>query len=165
KEGLVFQDRHPIAKALTGVPSVAGMVAGDRVAAPIAPITPASTEANWLESLMITDKSVVQDPKRTYDPCTGTGNADGVWTFKHLMTEMANEPRSGLTPEDFTLEFLLTWLFPRDINSDLVTERPAMWDTVVEPWLLASGGRTLDLDKAPFRLLAIVNRLDLRKTT
>lgn len=165
KEGLVFQGRHPIAKALTRAPSVTGMVSGDLVAFPIAPISPASTEANWLESLMITDKTVVQDPKRTYDPCTEAGNADGVWTFKHLMTEMANEPRSGLTPEDFTIEFLLTWLFPRSINSDFVSERPAMWDAVIEPWLVASGGQTLDLDKAPFRLLAIVNRLDLRKTT
>jgi hypothetical protein len=77
---------------------------------------------------------------------------------------MANQPRTGVTPEDFALEFLLTWLFTRNINSDSVDARPAMWDDVIEPWLVASGGSSLDLDKAPFRLLAIVNRLDLRKT-
>ena len=35
---------------------------------------------------------------------------------------------------------------------------------IIDPWIAASGGPgvPLDLSKAPFRLLAIVNRLDLR---
>lgn len=165
KEGLVFQGRNPIGKSATRLTPVKDMLAGSFVAVPSVPISPVSTQTNWLESVLITDKSVVQDPERTYDPCTGNGDPNGAWTFKHLMTEMANQPRTGVTPEDFTLEFLLTWLFPRAINSDIVDERPAMWTDVIEPWLLASGGQSLDLDKAPFRLLAIVNRLDLRKTT
>jgi hypothetical protein len=165
QEGLVFQGRNPVAKSATQLTPVRDLVGGKLVAIPSVPVMPPSTQTNWLESVMITDKSVVQDPDRTYDPCTGEGKPDGAWTFKHLMTEMANQPRTGITPEDFTLEFLLTWLFPRDINSDIVDERPAMWDQVVEPWLVASGGYSLDLDKAPFRLLAIVNRLDLRKTS
>lgn len=165
KEGLVFQGRNPIAKSETMLTPVTDMAEGKFVAIPAVPVMPPSTQDNWLESTMITDKEVVQDPTRTYDPCTGAGDANGVWTFKHLMTEMANEPRTGMTPEDFTLEFLLTWLFPRDINSDIVDERPAMWTNVIEPWLVASGGFSLDLDKSPFRLLAIVNRLDLRKTS
>jgi hypothetical protein len=165
KEGMVFEGRNPIAKSTTQFAPIKDMVGGRLVAIPAVPIAPTSNETNWLESVMITNEAVVQDEDRTYDPCTDKGNPDGVWTFKHLMTEMANEPRTGITPEDFTLEFLLTWLFPRTINSDTVDDRPAMWSTVIEPWLMASGGYSLDLDKAPFRLLAIVNRLDLRRTT
>lgn len=165
KEGLVFEGRNPIGKSTTHLVSTVDIANGKLVSTSMAPVMPMSTKSNWLESVMITDKNVVQDPVRTYDPCTNAGDPDGVWTFKHLMTEMANEPRTGITPEDFTLEFLLNWLFPRTINSDTVADRPAMWNEVIEPWLVASGGMQLDLDKAPFRLLAIVNRLDLRKTS
>jgi len=35
---------------------------------------------------------------------------------------------------------------------------------ITDPWLQASGGSTLDLRKAPFRLAAIVNRMDLRRS-
>lgn len=165
KSGLVFEGRNPVGKSTTRFISTADIAGGRMVSGSLAPVMPTSSQSNWLESVLITDKSVVQDPVRTYDPCTDAGDPDGAWTFKHLMTEMANEPRTGITPEDFTLEFLLNWLFPRTINSDTVADRPAMWSEVIEPWLVASGGLQLDLDQAPFRLLAIVNRLDLRKTT
>lgn len=33
---------------------------------------------------------------------------------------------------------------------------------MIEPWLKTSGGQRLDLARAPFKLLAIVNRMDLR---
>lgn len=165
KQGLIFEGRNPLATSASHETAVSAVIDGKLVAASLAPLMPTSTEGNWLESLLINAPEVVQDPDRTFEPCTEAGNPDGVWTFKHLMTEMANQPLTGITPEDFTLEFLLTWLFPRTINGDLVADRGAMWTKVIEPWLDASGGFQLDLDRAPFRLLAIVNRLDLRKTT
>jgi hypothetical protein len=78
------------------------------------------------------------------------------------MTEMA--AGSGFTPEDFTRRWLETWLSPQVINGDFVPPRPAMQSLVIDPWLAASGGGQLDLDIAPFRLLAIVNRADLRRS-
>jgi hypothetical protein len=36
-------------------------------------IRPASTAAAWGKSLFITDPAIVQDPLRTWDPCTGAG--------------------------------------------------------------------------------------------
>jgi len=48
------------------------------------------------------------------------------------------------------------------VNSFTVAARTAMNTQIIAPWLAASGGVKLDLGLAPFRLLAIVNRIDLR---
>ncbi|MFM9951640.1 MAG: hypothetical protein ACKV1O_27155 [Saprospiraceae bacterium] len=37
------------------------------------------------KTLMITDLGVVEDPTRTFNPCTRSGNPNGVWTFGELM--------------------------------------------------------------------------------
>ena len=50
------------------------------------------------------------------------------------------------------------------VNGFNVGARTMMQAEILDPWIAASGGpgAPLDLSKAPFRLLAIVNRLDLR---
>ncbi len=58
---------------------------------------------NKQKFLLISDPAVVKDPSRTFDVCTGAGNPNGVWTFKHLVTEMANEAKIGVTPEEFVM--------------------------------------------------------------
>jgi hypothetical protein len=126
-------------------------------------LIPLSTRANWDEALFITHPDVVTDPRRTRDPCTNEGNACGPWTFCHLMTEMANTPRTGIPPQVFARQWLEQWLRDYVVNDDNVPRRLAMLN-IINPWLAASGGGQLDLRKAPFRLLAIVNRLDLRET-
>ena len=63
----------------------------------------------------------------------------------------------------FTLNWLHTWSTTQTINSDVVLARTSIQTLVINPWLTASGGTTLDMTKAPFRLLAIVARLDLRQ--
>jgi hypothetical protein len=142
-------------------------------------LRPMSTQAAWDEALFIRDPAVVQDPTRTWDPCTGAGTQGGVWTFAHLIREMANG--SGKTPEDFTLDWLSLWLNDYTVNSDLVGARSAMFGQVIQPWATASGvtatmitdasghssltmSGPLNLDIAPYRLLAIVNRIDLGGT-
>ncbi len=88
-------------------------------------------------SLMITDLSVVEDPARTFDVCKPPGSQGtkmGKWTFGHLMTEMANQSQTGLDPVAFTRRWLRAWETPQSVNGFAV---------------------------APFRLLAIVNRVDL----
>lgn len=108
--------------------------------------------------LMITDLGVVQDLSRTFDPCTG-GNPNGVWTFKHLITEMANQSASGIDPAVFAEQWLQHWLSPQTINSFTVPARPNM-SMILGAWPRKFDG-TLDLDQSPLRLLAIVSRLDL----
>lgn len=116
------------------------------------------------KSLLINDPSVVGagDPTRTWDPCSGTGTKLGAFTFGHLMTEMANQPLTGIDPSTFAMLWLKTWLVNQTVNTFNVPARPNMATTIINPWLAASGGVKLDLGIAPFRLLAIVNRLDLR---
>jgi len=78
------------------------------------------------------------------------------------MTEMANQPLTRITPSTFTLQWLKTWQNNQTINTFTVPARPNISTTIINPWLAASGGVSLNLGIAPFRLLAIVNRLDLR---
>ena len=119
----------------------------------------------WQKSLMITDLSVVEDPQRTFDPCTGSGTKMGAWTFGRLMTDIANPAVTGIAPSDFVRRWLRTWQNDQLINFDTVTNRnPEILAQVINDWQAASGGdgHPLDLSIAPFRLLAIANRLDLR---
>jgi hypothetical protein len=60
------------------------------------------------------------------------------------------------------MQWLQTWQVNQTINTFTVPARPNIATQIINPWLAASGGASLDLGIAPFRLLAIVNRLDLR---
>ena len=89
---------------------------------------------------------------------------------------------SGRTPEDFVKEWLSLWLNQYTVNGDVVAARTAMFNQVIRPWSAADGGiatlgvnpvtgrlevtlsKPLNLDIAPFRLVAIVNRIDLGRT-
>jgi hypothetical protein len=115
-------------------------------------------------SLIIRDPSVVEDPLRTFNPCTGVGTPMGKWTFGFLMQEMANQPMTGIDPSNFTRAWLKHWEANLLINGWGVPMRQAVKDIVIDPWVAASGGpgMPLDLKIAPFRLLAIINRIDLR---
>lgn len=104
--------------------------------------------------LMITDLSVIEDPIRT-DPANGE---EAVWTFKYLMENMAGEN----DPAEFTLKWLEHWEKDQSVNGQVSPARPDIRPMIIDPWLAASGGETLDLSLAPFQLLAIVNRIDLR---
>ncbi|AGC46982.1 hypothetical protein MYSTI_05706 [Myxococcus stipitatus DSM 14675] len=110
---------------------------------------PSTCAVDVPSELMITDLSVVEDPLRT------TG--DGVWTFGHLMREM----NGGQDPSDLVRDWLSTWMSDQFIGMTDVPARPTMGGMVLQPW--ATPGLPLDFNVAPFRLLAIVNRMDLRK--
>ena len=114
--------------------------------------------------LMIRDLGVVTDPNRTWNPCTGAGNPNGVWTFNHLMTQMANQPASGIDPAIFVETWLSHWQANQTINTHSVTARPNVNGIILNPWPKRPDGH-IDLAQSPFRLLAIVSRLDLRRTT
>jgi hypothetical protein len=113
--------------------------------------------------LLIRDLSVVEDCTRTtWGPCLNGSKASAAWTFGRLMEGLA-----GTTDKTALSKFVLGWLShweaPQVINAHTVAARPAIRQLVTDPWLQASGGSVLDMKKAPFRLLSIVARLDLRK--
>lgn len=112
-------------------------------------------------SLLINAVNVVRDPTRTANPCAA-GTPFGKWSFGYLVREMANQGMTGMNPSTMTSQWLQQWLAPQLINGFSVAARTQMQTQVIAPWLAASGGGTLDLTKAPMRLMAIVNRLDLR---
>jgi hypothetical protein len=135
----------------SGVPI---QVPGDVVLAPASIVRPEA-------SLMITHPRVVEDPRRTFDACTGTGDPNGAWTFNQLMTNMANQSATGMDPSDFVEKWLRTWANSTTINSMAVPARTQMITQVLDNWPRLSTGK-LDLTRSPMRLLAIVNRVDLR---
>ena len=122
---------------------------------PPKPNTPLDISIDPTKELMITHLNVVEDPVRT-NPRMGRR---AVWTFKHLMTNMAGNNN----PSTFVLNWLKHWESDQLINGKISPARPAITDQIIGPWLAASGGKQLNLDLAPFKLLAIVNRMDLRK--
>jgi hypothetical protein len=138
----------------------AGMAEGATVAAPSTPVDPA-------RELVITDLSVVADPIRTaYSPPSREGDAwraEGAWSFGALMTSLAGTD----DPSAFTLRWLR--LFERDweVEGTRVPGRSLSLRPALGRWLEQSGcafdrACSLDFARAPFRLEAIVNRMDLR---
>jgi hypothetical protein len=119
------------------------------------------TDAFQEHVLMIRDVSVVLDPNRTWSSCSG-GNPTGVWTFNHLMTNNANQAASGIDPAIYTENWLANWTTPPTINSHTVSARNIA--PILAAWPKRADGH-VDMLQSPFRLLAIVSRLDLRRTT
>ena len=155
----------------------------------LATVTAADFNVLKDHSLVITDLGVVQDPTRTYNPCIGGtagGNPNGAWTFKTLMTNMANSSSTGVSVDNFVMNWVDTELFgakTQATSGDITT--PPIRDNMasatsskrifITSWLLNAGlpltasnftnWRTVLANKLeffPVRLLAIVNRLDLR---
>lgn len=122
------------------------------------------------KELAIVDEAVIDDPRAK----NATG---GVWSFRHAIEEMTPE---SMTPSQFVLDWLTGWVKTPMINGYPVDQPGQARDAemnrlVVCPWLKRTpenacdegcntcASKTLDLAKAPFRLLAITNRMDLRE--
>ncbi|HET7538645.1 MAG TPA: LamG domain-containing protein [Polyangiaceae bacterium] len=82
----------------------------------------------------------------------------GVWSFGHLMREMAPTPEQA---PFMTLRLLQHWLTDQTVNGFKVAARPAMQQQLIDIWPKTSNGE-LDLDRSPLTLQAIVNRIDVR---
>jgi len=108
--------------------------------------------------LMITDPGVVEDSARTFDACTQSGTPMSAWTFGKLVTDMAN----GRDASDMVEKWLRLWTVDQTVNTFTVPSRPPITDFLLDTWPRTNG--KLDLGRAPMRLLAIVNRIDLRNT-
>ena len=101
--------------------------------------------------LMIKHLAVVNDSTRT----TGCG----AWTFCAMMTSLASTA-PGISPSQITLDWLNWIKQPITINGDAIEGQPGLIDPIINGWPKLGNGQ-LDLTRAPFRLLAIVNRSDL----
>jgi hypothetical protein len=112
------------------------------------------------QELMIVAPSVVEDPARTWDPCTSVGTPTGAWTVGTLMTALAN---GRVDPRTMVENWLNNWTNNNlVINTFKVNPRPGMPSKLLNTWPRIAG--KLDLVNAPMRLNAIVNRIDLGQT-
>jgi hypothetical protein len=109
------------------------------------------------KELMITNLSVVNDSVRTRWTGSFTNASDGAWHFGRLMSQMAP---AGTDASEFVRTWLRQIASDRTINGQIVPGRPAIND-IIAAWPKRADGR-LDLTRPPMRLLAIVNRMDLR---
>ena len=107
--------------------------------------------------LLIRELAVVEDPVRTRWTGGTANSSDGAWAFGRLMATMAGPSNASA----FVRSWLASWETTQLVNGFPVPARPSLRSLVTDPWLAASGGASLDLTRAPFRLLAIVNRMDL----
>lgn len=111
--------------------------------------TPPARAVSAERELVITDLAVVGDPPR----------ARGPWSFGALMKSLAGDA----DPSAFTREWLR--LFERDhvVEGARIEGRPLAARPAIQRWLDRSCPTCpLDFASAPFRLTAIVNRMDLR---
>ena len=108
--------------------------------------------------LMITDLSVVEDPIRTTWNGPLTDPRTGAWTFATLMQNLAPTPADAPA---LVQQLVNTWLTDQHVGGFTVPARPSIQQLVIDPWPTLADG-SLDLTKAPLRLSAIVNRLDVR---
>jgi Dockerin type I domain/Thrombospondin type 3 repeat len=131
-------------------------------------------------TLLVRHPGVVQDPGRTFSPCSNNGavapigNVNGAWSFKTLMSNMANTPATGITPQVFINDWLRLWMANANgVKHDdgvavgfPVPARPALQAVIqsLQPGWNPANPATLDINRLPFRLLAIVNRIDLSES-
>ncbi len=115
--------------------------------------SPTACRIESAAELAITALSVVEDPVRTAP--------GGAWHFGTLMRAMAGEQ----DPSTLVRQWLGTWATAQTVNGLKVPARTQLMTKVLGPWEQRSGGanRPLDFSRAPLRLLAIVNRMDLRQ--
>ena len=122
---------------------------------PAAAVDCAITVASGKE-LLIRGLATVDDPVRTRWTGSLSNPSDGAWHFGRLMTNMAG----ANDPSTFVLRWLNRWKADRTINGQRVAARPSV-QRIIDAWPKKADGE-LDLTRPPMRLLAIVNRIDLR---
>jgi hypothetical protein len=101
------------------------------------------------KELVITDPTVLNDAR-------ASNATNGAWSFRFLISQMAP---AGTDPADFAA----AWLSQFEIPNGTVNGFPLdvrFTQAVRNAWPLTANGK-LDMSRAPFRLISIVNRMDL----
>lgn len=113
-------------------------------------------------SLFINDPRVVNSPRAT----------SGVWSFGFLLREVLELPVPGDDPaklkieQDKVLQFLDQFTNSNPVNSFVARPRPQTRAAILQAWGKTTGSDKqtyLTFDKAPFKLVAITNRMDISK--
>jgi hypothetical protein len=122
--------------------------------------------------LLVTDRSVIGGAR--------SDNASGSapWSFRHVMESLA--AAGSVDASAFVSDWLKTWQasstapsegsLPLAVRADVQKELVCPWlrltpENACDETCAQCAAEHLDLSVAPFRLLAIVNRLDLGETT
>lgn len=100
--------------------------------------------------LMIVHPSVIGDAR-------ASSSTAGPWSFRFLAEQMAP---LGVDPADFVKRWLEEWKVRTQVNGFAVVPRTRI-QGIIDTWPKTAAGK-LDLSRSPFRLMAIVNRMDLR---
>ncbi len=105
--------------------------------------------------LLITEPSVVDGPAAQYP---------GAWSFGGLIERLVGKDDASACVR----EWLKTWTVKQTVNQQVVEARPGIVERLIAPWQKRDGYEPdpkkpwePKLAHAPFRLLAIVNRIDL----
>ena len=105
--------------------------------------------------LLITAPAVVDSDAAQYP---------GAWSFGTLVEQLVGPEKASGAVRDW----LETWLVPKEFKSQVVGPRRDIFEKVIRPWRQRDGYSPAsglqwepNLAHAPFRLLAIVNRMDL----
>jgi Ricin-type beta-trefoil lectin domain-like len=112
------------------------------------------------KALLITDTSVIRDSVRTSDPCDAQpGAEDRAWTIGHILKEVAARQQKNVN--DYVTSWINAWAVGATVNGQSIPMDNASGPLVKANWPKNGQGQYL-LHKAPFKLIAIVSRLDLR---
>jgi hypothetical protein len=137
---------------------------------------PGPTIDRWKE-LLVVDSSVVLDLRASND------DDEGTWSFRRRLEDLAGSPELAA---DLAYTWLSEWKAVTSVSVApglpdaprvAISPRPGVDEVLLCPWLqhdpengcgaacAACTDRRLDLAHAPFRLIAIVNRIDLGPAT
>ena len=149
--------------------SLAGCSSSSESPAEVDPLASCDVKVDPFKELMIVDESVMSDAR--------SRNATaGPWSFRYAFEQMVPP---GANAAQFVKDWLLTWVKDGEFNG-VTLDRPGesraetMQEIILCPWMQRSPAnkcsascstcdkQDLDLAQAPFRLAAIVNRMDLR---
>jgi hypothetical protein len=100
------------------------------------------------KELVITDPTVLNDAR-------ASNASNGPWSFRFMIEQMTPV---GTDPADFAAAWLATFEFDGFVNGFRVFPRNAT--SIRLQWPTTANGK-LDMSKAPFKLISIVNRMDL----
>lgn len=148
------------ASALAVVLGISGLVAVTSCAQQQpTPQPPAPRRVVIAKELMITDLSVVESNLAT--------SPDGPWTFGRLFRDLCPTDADA---KNVLLDWLRSWESTQTLNGDTSPARPTIRTQLIDPWKLRDGQTgvsdaawNVNWNHAPMRLLAIVNRIDLRR--
>lgn len=112
-----------------------------------------------LRSIEIVHPAIVGDAR-------AESATNGAWSFRRLIENMAPSSGAGGT-DPFLRGIFESWLNPAlFVNGQLVPSRAAVQAQIIDHFAVpGSSPRQFNLAMAPFELIAVASRLDLRSTT